>query len=120
MLVAELASWLVERSRAAPPLPELFLGFCERLTLAGVPLCRASLGLETLHPEESGTQLVWRDGALESRDASRAGLLTDASYLNSPVRVVDETNRPFRWQRGEGTQRMPLLDQLQADAVTDL
>ncbi|HEX6015725.1 MAG TPA: adenylate/guanylate cyclase domain-containing protein [Geminicoccaceae bacterium] len=119
MLVPELASWLVDRSRAAPPLPELFVGFCERLILAGVPVCRASLGLETLHPEESGTQLVWRDGALEALDASRIGLLTDTSYLNSPVRVVDETNRPFRWRRGESTQGMPLLDQLQADAVTD-
>ena len=56
MPVAELASWLVERSRAAPPLPELFVGFCERLILAGVPVCRASLGLETLHPEESGAR----------------------------------------------------------------
>jgi adenylate cyclase len=119
MLVAELASWLVERSRAAPPLPELFVGFCERLILVGVPLCRASLGLETLHPEDSGTLLVWRDGALEALDTSRVGLLTDTSYLNSPVRVVDETDRPFRWRRGESTLGMPVLDQLHADEVTD-
>jgi adenylate cyclase len=119
MPIVDLAAWLVLRSRGPHDLPELLAGFCERLVLAGLPVCRVTLGLETLHPEESGTLLTWRDGALQAREAARAGLLASTAYLNSPTRVVDETGRPFRWRREEPTQAMELLGELRADGFTD-
>ena len=71
-----LATWLVEQADARTRLPDLFVGFCEQLTQAGLPICRATLGLETLNPEHTGLLAVWRDGALEPRrNHARAGIL---------------------------------------------
>ena len=54
-------------------------GLCERLVHAGLPVCRVTLGLETLHPEDSGTLLTWRDGAL--REGGSAGRPPDQQRL---------------------------------------
>ena len=74
--LTDLALWLVERSREPANLPLLFEGFCAQLTAAGLDLCRVLLGLETLHPELSGTMLLWQGGALEKVTTQRAGILT--------------------------------------------
>ena len=42
----------------------LFAGFCQEIVRSGVPVWRASLGLEVLHPEVSGWQHVWMDQRL--------------------------------------------------------
>ncbi len=118
MTPANLLPWLLDAGAKRLPLPELFSGFCDRLA-AGPELTRVTLALETLHPELSGTSLRWREGRLETAKASRAGILTSESYLKSPVRVVDETDRPSRWREGEGTQGMALLEELAAEGTTD-
>lgn len=115
----DLLPWLLDAGARKLPLHELFAGFCDRLAAAGPGLTRATLALETLHPELSGTSLRWREGRLEKAQAARAGILTSESYLKSPVRVVDETERPFRWRAGEDTQGMALLEELAAEGTTD-
>ena len=117
--LTDLALWLVERSREPANLPLLFEGFCGQLAAAGLDLCRVLLGLETLHPELSGTMLLWQGGALEKVTTQRAGILTSESYLRSPTRVVDETGQPFRWRAGESTREMPRLEAYAAEGVTD-
>jgi adenylate cyclase len=87
---------------------------------AGVPVWRATLGLERLHPEEIGSMVVWHDGALTSEVRPRAGVLTSDAYLRSPTQVVDETGRPFRCRlAAEGDLGMPLLGELRAEGGTD-
>ncbi len=117
--IADLALWLVERSRHETILPDLFQGFCGQLGNAGLDLWRVLLGLETLHPELSGTMLLWQDGAMDKVVTQRAGILTSDSYLRSPTRIVDETGRPFRWRSGDSTLDMPRLEAYAADGVTD-
>ncbi|MFO1036533.1 MAG: adenylate/guanylate cyclase domain-containing protein [Geminicoccaceae bacterium] len=116
---AELAMWLVGVSEQRLPLPHLFEGFCNRLVADEIPLSHALLGLEVLHPELSGTLLRWQDGELEKIHTQRAGILTSDSYLRSPTRIVDETNKPFRWRAGEDTMEMPRLEAYAAEGVTD-
>lgn len=119
MAVDGLIPFLLAAATERRPLPELFAGFCERLVASGIGLTRVTLSLETLHPELSGTALRWHDGALEKTHAQRAGILTSDSYLRSPLRVVDETERPFRWRRAEDLQDMALLEELAAEGTTD-
>jgi adenylate cyclase len=115
-----LVDWLTGRDFAPGGLPAFFAELCERLAAAGVPVWRASLGLERLHPEESGSIVVWRDGALTREVSRRAGILTSDAYLRSPTRVVDETGRPFRCRlAAEGDPGMPLLQELRAEGATD-
>ena len=119
MSVGDLAAWLVAESERRPALPDLFAGFCLRLKGMGFDLWRVLLGLETLHPEVSGTMLRWDAGEITKIVTDRAGITTSEGYLRSPTRIVDETGRPFRWRAGEDTMGMPRLEEYAAERVTD-
>src|SRR5918998_4052609 len=115
-----LVDWLVGRDFAPGGPPTFFAELGERVAAAGVPVWRASLGLERLHPEESGSVVIWRDGSLTREVRPRAGVLTSDAYLRSPTRVVDETGRPFRCRlAAEGDRDMPLMEELRAEDATD-
>src|SRR5262245_33968074 len=101
-------------------LPDLFAGFCTRLNEWICPLWRSTLGLEVLNPELSGSQLVWRDGALTRTEVNRAGIMTRMDYLKSAIYVVDTTNRRFRWHAPEPLPDMELIQQLHREfGMTD-
>jgi adenylate cyclase len=118
-LRARLAAWLVGHAPVREGVPVLFPAFGQ-LVRAGLPIWRASLGLETLHPEASGFMLIWRDGVLTREEPPRAGVLTSEAYLRSPIRVVDETGRPFRrCLAREGAGGFPVLEELVAEGATD-
>jgi adenylate cyclase len=97
----------------------LFAGFCPEIVRIGVPVWRASLGLEVLHPQVSGWQHVWTDESLSVRASDRATAPTSESYLNSPTRVVDETGRPFRRRLDASCPDMPLLEELRLAGASD-
>ncbi|UVF21036.1 adenylate/guanylate cyclase domain-containing protein [Microvirga terrae] len=113
-----ISRWLIERA-PHENVRDLFAGFCRELVRAGVPIWRASLGLEVLHPEVSGWQHVWMDESVSVRESDRATAATSPSYLNSPTRIVDETSAPFRRRLDAPAPRMPLLEELRASGATD-
>lgn len=105
-LCARLAAWLVGHAPVRDGMPVLFSAFCDQLVRAGLPIWRASLGLETLHPEASGFMLIWRDGMLTREEPPRAGVLTSESYLRS----ISRTERPLScsaWRHGRAERRTP-------------
>ncbi len=65
----------------------LFAGFCQEIVRSGIPVWRASLGLEVLHPEVSGWQHVWTDESLSVRVRPGHG---------ADLRVVPEQSHPCR------------------------
>ncbi|HEX2137264.1 MAG TPA: adenylate/guanylate cyclase domain-containing protein [Microvirga sp.] len=113
-----LARWLVDE---APhhSVEDLFAEFCREVVRRGLPVYRASLGLEVLHPEVSGWLHVWTDEATSVRASSRAGIGRSAPYINSPTRIVDETEAPFRRRLDAPCPDMPLLDELRDVGCTD-
>jgi adenylate cyclase len=113
------ANGLLENNIGALAFPDLFAGFCTRMAEWVCPLWRCTLGLEVLNPELSGSQLIWRDGALTRTEVNRAGLMTRMDYLKSAVYVVDTTNRPFRWHKPEPVPDMELIQQFQEFGLTD-
>jgi adenylate cyclase len=120
MTPPDLQTWLIAQITEKPSLETLFNGFCKKLVKQGLPIWRANVGLETLHPDEIGFSFVWIDGALqERRRRARAGILTSASYVNSPAKYVDDTGRPFYWKAGEPDQGMELLQEFAAEGATD-
>jgi adenylate cyclase len=114
-----LARWLIDAARAQTPLETVFPDLCQELVKRGLPIWRCQLGLEVLHPEQSGWMLVWVDQTLSQRDAKRADVLNAPMYLNSPTRIVDETDRTFRRFMGDQEQDMPLLEELRLQGATD-
>lgn len=100
--------------------PELFAGFCTRIDEWICPLWRSTLGLEVLNPELSGSQLIWRDGALTRTEIERAGIAASSDYLRSAVYIVDTTNRPFRWRVPEPLPDLDLIPRLHLEfGMTD-
>jgi len=99
--------------------PELFAGFCARVDEWICPLWRSTLGLEVLNPELSGSQLVWREGALTRTEIERAGLMAREEYRKSPVYQVDTSNRPYRWHESEPVPDMEIIQQLRTSGMTD-
>jgi len=114
-----LARWLIDAARAQTPLETVFPDLCHELVRRGLPIWRCQLGLEVLHPEQSGWMLVWIDKTLSQRDAKRADVLNAPMYLNSPTRIVDDTGQTFRRFMGDQEQDMPLLEELRLQGATD-
>jgi adenylate cyclase len=115
----DLQTWLISQIAAKPSLDVLFNGFCKKLLRQGLPIWRANLGLETLHPEDIGFSLLWIDGELQERNRARPGILTSSDYLNSPAKVVDDTNQPFHWRLGEDDRGMEIVVNLRAEGMTE-
>ena len=59
---AKIASWIAESGLAGISEKAMLAGFCERLRAAGVPIARASLFVDTLHPTYEGRLFHWRSG----------------------------------------------------------
>jgi adenylate cyclase len=99
--------------------PTLHKGFCRELRDRGFDIWRSTLALEVLHPEVSGFMHTWTAGEIVLRETRRQGITSSPDYLNSPARVVDETDRPFRKRLIEVPEPMPLLEELRAQGATD-
>jgi adenylate cyclase len=121
MTPPDLQTWLITQISEMPPLDKLFNGFCKKLVKQGLPVWRSNIGLETLHPEEIGFSLLWIDGELRDRGFNRArpGLLQSNDYLNSPAKVVDDTNQPFRWRQGEPDRGMGIILDMIEEGATE-
>ncbi len=116
--IDEIGRWLVDQAPHGN-VKDLFAGFCREIVQTGLPVWRASLGLEVLHPEVSGWQHIWMDESLSVRESDRAAAASSPSYLNSPTRIVDETGKPFRRRLDAPCPDMPLLDELRLSGATD-
>lgn len=69
-----LSAWVAEAGLIGRNEGELIAGFCRRVTKAGVPLARALVILDTLHPIYEGRALLWRSdrpGTGEVREYGR-------------------------------------------------
>ncbi|BDA82614.1 adenylate cyclase [Aureimonas sp. SA4125] len=64
--VQRLAAWIARQGLAGASETELLDGFCAECTAAGLPLSRAMLVIDTLHPIYEGRVFRWRnDGVAE-------------------------------------------------------
>src|SRR5204862_545214 len=57
---AELSSWLTEAGLAGNSETEIVDGFCGRAVTAGLPIARAMVIIDTLHPVHEGRVVRWR------------------------------------------------------------
>ena len=62
--IAEIAAWIAEAGLAGLPETEMVAGFCDRVAALGLPLARAIVFIDTLHPVHEGRLFRWeRDKA---------------------------------------------------------
>jgi len=68
-----LMNWLVRQGLTGLPENDLLRGFCERCRAAGMPLSRAIVFIDTLHPIFEGRGFRWNDGESNEADAFEYG-----------------------------------------------
>ena len=64
-LFSELSAWLTQAGLAGTAETDIFSGFCDRCVAAGIPLGRAHLFIDTLHPVHEGRLFRWGFGPNE-------------------------------------------------------
>ena len=119
-----IKTWIVDTGLDGAPLSELMAGFCGRLVEAGVPLWRASIGAESLHPLNDAQGYVWHDGegAQESFFPRKTTSEQEQDWLASPFYQLIEGGEQTMRRRlavGEGANEFPMLGRLAAEGGTD-
>jgi adenylate cyclase len=65
-LFNELSAWLTQAGLAGTPETDIVSGCCDRCVAAGIPLGRAHVFIDTLHPVHEGSLFRWGYGPDES------------------------------------------------------
>src|ERR1700751_3383567 len=116
---AELLRWLSEEGRFAPDTGGLLEMLCNKLTVLGAPIARATVHVRTLHPEFRGVSRIWRRGQSTEFRTSRHGIESTSDYRNSPLQYVIETGQWLDIVLSEATDgRLPILATLRARGIT--
>jgi adenylate cyclase len=63
--IAELTAWIAKAGLVGKPETALVDGFCERVVACGVPIFRAMVFIDTLHPVHEGRVFRWDRGKPE-------------------------------------------------------
>ena len=122
---SELRTWLTQAGLAGKSETALLDGFCRRAVDAGLPIVRAAIIIDTLHPVHEGRAFFWR------RDAGQAQLIEygpssegDAAdnWQRSVFYHLRESGGSLfrvRFHAGE-TAGYPRLTQLHEDGMSDV
>jgi adenylate cyclase len=120
----DILEWIVGGGLDGLSQAELMAGYCDRLVDAGVPLWRASIGADTLHPLIVAQGHRWLAGerVREEFFARAKNAEGEKEWRQSPwYRLIEsgERNMRRRLAFGEGTNEFPLLADLAAQGGTD-
>ncbi|MFL5267393.1 MAG: adenylate/guanylate cyclase domain-containing protein [Stellaceae bacterium] len=74
---SELAGWVTEAGLIGRTESEILAGFCRRVADAGVPLARALVILDTLHPIYEGRAFRWRSDMPDAAEVIDYGRTTE-------------------------------------------
>jgi adenylate cyclase len=133
---AELSAWLTQAGLAGRSEIEIVSGFCDRCVAAGLPIARALMFVDTLHPVHEGRLLRWGYGptesplleygrtSLDALAASGAGFLdVDAAqrWRESPHYKMLQTGDAFLRRRLNATveDEFPVFSDFLAAGMTD-
>jgi adenylate cyclase len=120
--------WAVREGLRGASAYDLFDGYCQRLVIHGVPLWRAHVAMETLHPQWSGYGYLWRRdlNAIQPETYVR-GDTNDAEWRSSPMYDLvlrarkGESNPDLRRHIEAGPEQrdFPVLNEFFAAGATD-
>jgi class 3 adenylate cyclase len=96
--IAALMEWAAAAGLVGFDDVQLLDGFCTRIADAGLPLRRALIGLDRLHPTVETSNFLWRRSlaTTEWQDFKRAGTpREEAQWLNSPFHFMMSSETPW-------------------------
>jgi adenylate cyclase len=120
--IAELTAWITDAGLAGQSETAMLGGFCERVVAYGLPLARANVIIDTLHPVYEGRAFTWKRQQRET---------AVSEYGRSPEHLDRWEHSPFYRLEisGESLLRrrltavtefeFPIFSELRADGITD-
>jgi adenylate cyclase len=129
--IEALNAWLTKAGLRGEPEAALVSGFCERAVAAGLPLSRALMFIDTLHPIYEGRVVRWGHDPSQPvvEDYGRTGLPEGASDLHgqvarwraSPFFRMLQTGESLVRRRvtAESEAEFPMLRDYQAAGMTE-
>ena len=135
-LLTDLSAWLTQAGLAGTPDTDIVSVFCERCVAAGIPLARALMFVDTLHPVHEGRLFRWGYGSTESPLLEYGRTSPDAlaasgsepehmeqaqRWRNSPhYKMVQTGESLLRRRLNDAAQdEFPVLSDLLAAGMTD-
>jgi adenylate cyclase len=125
--IIDLHIWAVREGLRGAAAYDLFDGYCQRLVVDGVPLWRAHVAMETLHPQWSGYGFTWRRdlNAIQPEQYARGEI--GADWLGSPMYDLvrrarageDNPAMRRRLEAGPEQRDFPALRDFFAEGATD-
>jgi adenylate cyclase len=123
--VDTISKWLTHSGLAGLSEQDLLYGFCERALSAGLPLTRAVLLIDTLHPVYAGRAFRWRRDESSEAHVIEYGRTEEGEaaekWRNSPFNHMLETNADFfRRNLAQGDPAdFPMIATLRNEGITD-
>ncbi|MBX7146641.1 MAG: adenylate/guanylate cyclase domain-containing protein [Alphaproteobacteria bacterium] len=97
--------------------------FCQKLRDAGLSLDRLYLPIPTLHPQLLSIGFLWKLGLpIAERQEREHGIELTSMYLESPIRLIFETDIPHLRRRLTDLKQpyeFPIFEELIKDGLTD-
>jgi adenylate cyclase len=127
MAATEIAAWVTKAGLAGLPEPDLLGGFGDRVAAAGLPLTRAIVIVDTLHPVYEGRVFRWRRDPVPDESAVlEYGRISEdreaeARWRSSPFYHLLETGGSALRRRLTDDEPLvfPALEEMRAQGQTD-
>jgi adenylate cyclase len=124
--ILQITQWIAASALAGADESELLDGLCARIVEAGIPIRRAMVGLDTLHPVLAGRTATWlrERQEVETNSYLRADPNANAdAWLRSPLYFLHESGEAMMRRRLIGVTlenaEFPVLADRAAEGDTD-
>lgn len=121
-LITKITEWLVEQSLGSPDINAMFQGMCERINASGIPVSRAMITYQTLHPVIQIEMAVWKKGAGVEIEQYAYRDDEPEAWTDSPLKfMLDSSAGQFRRRLTgpEATLDYPVLTDFADGGYTD-
>jgi adenylate cyclase len=119
---AELTRWIIASGLAGQSETATLTGFCQHAFAAGLPLARANVVIDTLHPVYEGRAFTWKRRQ-EKTSLSEYGRTPERSerWERSPFYRLEISGDSLLRCRVDASTELafPVFSELRADGITD-
>jgi adenylate cyclase len=113
----DLSAWLTQAGLAGTTEPDILSGFCERCVAAGLPLARALVFIDTLHPIHEGRLFRW------GYEPNEAAMVEYGRTILDPVAAAGSAPKEIeaaeRWRRSPFYRLLQTGDSLLRRRLTE-
>jgi adenylate cyclase len=119
--IRSVIDWLVDGARSGSRSEDVLSELCRRMVGSGIPLWRAAVFVNTLHPDVIGRSFIWQHGLGVKISAAKYDILETDEYLKSPVVAVYNARQFIRRNLAERDcpNDFAVLDEFRAEGATD-